>query len=301
MKTFTKISLIVAGISLSIGIVLTAIGTLANKGKPIRMYYDHGFHLDSEGKICEMKKTVVDDFSDIKINVPESDIVFIESDEYAGEYRIRSIEVICESEDGTLNINTNRRKFDINLGIFNFSNEDLYVYVYYPKGAEFGIVDLDTSAGDLKIEDGFTCDKLIVDLSAGEADIKNVKGDLDVDMSAGDFDADDCEFGHTVFDLSAGDVSLRNCTIGGGKVDMSAGSFDAKDLILLDDFDMDLSAGSVEIKFVDGQKIGYDFDLSAGSATINGEKRGDEFTMKDGYDIILSADISAGSINIVNK
>ncbi len=301
MKTFAKVSLIVAGISLSAGIALTVIGGIANKGKPIRMYYDHGFHLDSEGKIIEMKKTVVDDFSNIKINVPDSDIIFVESDEYAVEYRIRSVEVICESEDGTLNINTNRRKFDINLNFFNFSKEDLYVYVYYPKGAEFGLVDLDSSAGDVKIENGFTCEKLIVDLSAGEADIKNVKGDIEVDMSAGDFDADDCEFGYTEFDLSAGDVTLRNCTIGGGKVDMSAGSFDATGLILLDDLAMDLSAGSVEIVFVEGQKIGYDFDLSAGSATINGEKRGDEFTMKDGCDIILSADISAGSIDITNK
>ena len=62
-----------------------------------------------------------------------------------------------------------------------------------------------------------------------------------------------------------------------------------------------MSAGSVDIEFVEGQKIGYDFDLSAGSATINGEKRGDEFTMKDGYDIVLTADMSAGSISITNK
>ena len=55
MKTFAKVSLIVAGISLSAGIALTVIGAIANKGKPIRMYYDHGFHLDSEGKIIEMR------------------------------------------------------------------------------------------------------------------------------------------------------------------------------------------------------------------------------------------------------
>ena len=82
---------------------------------------------------------------------------------------------------------------------------------------------------------------------------------------------------------------------------MSAGDFDAKDLTLTASLDVDISAGDCTIEFVDGQKIGYEIDISAGSAKINGEKRGDEFTMKDGYDIILSIDISAGSADITNK
>ena len=173
---------------------------------------------------------------------------------------------------------------------FNFDNEDYYVYVYYPKGADFNDVMIDTSAGDVDIEKGFNCNKISFDLSAGDVKINNVNGELDVDMSAGDFEATNCKFGRSVFDLSAGDVELTNCTVAGGELDMSAGDFDAKALTLTDSFDIDMSAGSATIEFVDGQKIGYDLDLSAGSAKINGEKRGDEFTMKDGYDIVLTAD-----------
>ena len=301
MKAFTKAALVIAGVSLAAGIALTVTGAIINRGKPIHMYYDHGFHIDSEGKVLEMQKTVVDDFTDIIIDVPASDIKFIESDEYAVEYKIRAIEVTCESKDGTLKVSTNKKKFDINLGFFSWDSEDYYVYVYYPKGADFGTVDLDSSAGDVIIEEGFDCDILKLDLSAGDAKIKHVNGALEVDMSAGDFEAEKCEFGKCEFDLSAGDVDLINCTIDGGELDMSAGDFDAKALTLTASFDIDMSAGSVDIEFVEGQKIGYDFDLSAGSATINGEKRGDEFTMKDGYDIILTADMSAGSIDHTNK
>ena len=82
---------------------------------------------------------------------------------------------------------------------------------------------------------------------------------------------------------------------------MSAGDFDAKDLVLTASFDVDMSAGDVTIEFADGQRIGYDFDLSAGSAKINGEKRGDEYTEKEGYDIVLTCDLSAGSVNITNR
>lgn len=301
MKAFTKAALVIAGVSLAAGIALTVTGAIINRGKPIHMYYDHGFHIDSEGKVLEMQKTVVDDFTDIVIDVPASDIKFIESDEYAVEYKLQAREMTCESKDGTLTVSSNRKKFEINLSWFGFNNEDYFVNVYYPKGADFGRVDLDSSAGDVLIENGFDCDILILDLSAGDAKIKHVNGDLEVDMSAGDFDAENCKFGKSVFDLSAGDVDLLNCTIGGGELDMSAGDFDAKALVLTESFDIDMSAGSVDIEFVEGQKIGYDFDLSAGSATINGEKRGDEFTMKDGYDIILTADMSAGSIDITNK
>lgn len=301
MKTFTKVALVIAGVSLAAGIALTVTGAIINRGKPIHMYYDHGFHIDSEGKVLEMQKTVVDDFSDIIIDVPAADIKFIESDEYAVEYKLQAREMTCESKDGTLTVSSNRKKFDINLNFFNFNNEDYFVNVYYPKGADFGRVDLDSSAGDVIIEEGFDCDILVLDLSAGDAKIKHVNGALEVDMSAGDFEAEKCEFGKCEFDLSAGDVDLLYCTIGGGELDMSAGDFDAKGLTLTASFDIDMSAGSVDIEFVEGQKIGYDFDLSAGSATINGEKRGDEFTMKDGYDIVLTADMSAGSISITNK
>ena len=301
MKTFTKVVLITAGISLSAGIALSVAGALANKGKPIHMYYDHGFHIDSEGHIHEQKKTVVDDFSNITIDVSAADVKFIESNEYAIEYKLEAKEVTAESKDDMLTISSHKHKFEVNFSWFNFDDNDCFVYVYYPKGADFKDVLIDTSAGDVDIEKGFDCDKIALDLSAGDVKLNNVNGDIEVDMSAGDFEAKNCKFGLSVFDLSAGDVNLEKCTIAGGEVDMSAGDFDAKDLTLTASLDVDISAGDCTIEFVDGQKIGYEIDISAGSAKINGEKRGDEFTMKDGYDIVLTVDISAGSVDITNK
>ncbi len=300
MKTFTKVALIIGGVALSAGIALTTIGAIANKGKPIYMYYDHGFHIDNEGKVFEQEKMVVDDFTSVTIDVPASEIHFIESDEYAVEYKLNAREVKCESKNGTLTVDTDTKKFHINFGI-NWSSEDYFVNVYYPKGADFDLITLDVSAGDVNIDKGFDCNKLSLDISAGDVTISNVNGALDVDMSAGDFTATDCTFGNSIFDMSAGDVELHNCTVDGGKVDMSAGSFTAKELILTKSFSMDMSAGSVTIKFVDGQEIGYDFDMSAGTAKINGEKKGDEYEEKKGYDVILSVDASAGSVDITNN
>ncbi|MBO4687593.1 MAG: DUF4097 family beta strand repeat protein [Clostridiales bacterium] len=301
MKTFTKVALIVAGVTLSAGIALTVVGTIANKYKPIHMYYDHGFHIDSEGKTVEMKKTVVDDFKNVNIDVSAGDIKFIESDEYAVEYKLRAKEVICESEDGTLTVEDKSFKFDINFFSFNFEDHEHYVYVYYPKDANFDELMIDLSAGDVTIENGMDCEKVTFDMSAGDININGVSGDLVLKMSAGDFTAKNCEFGYSDFKMSAGDVVLDNCTIAGGKLDMSAGDFDARSLNLTDSFSIDMSAGSADIEFIPGLSIGYDFDLSAGSAKINGEKKGDEYQQIKGYDIILSAEMSAGSLNITNE
>ena len=124
MKTFTKVALITAGISMAAGIALTVVGAVATRGKTIHMYYDHGFHLDSEGKVLEMPKTVVDDFSDINIDVNAADIKFIESDEYAIEYKLQAASVTAESKDDTLTVSTHKKKFDIHINWFNFDNED---------------------------------------------------------------------------------------------------------------------------------------------------------------------------------
>ena len=302
MKTFTKVALITAGITLSAGIALTTIGMIANHGKPMSVYFEDGLKVSDEVKCVEKPKTKVDSFKDILIDVSAADIHLIENDEdaFAVEYKFEADNEICEVKDDKLTIKS-QKTFFFTFFNFHISKEDFYVNVYYPKGTEFNLVDLDTSAGDIEIVDDFTCSKLILDLSAGDVDLKHVKGGLDVDMSAGNFKAEKCEFGKSIFDLSAGDVDLYYCTVGGGEVDMSAGDFTAKDMILTASMNMDLSAGSVNIGFLEGQKIGYDFDLSAGSAKINGEKRGDEYTDKEGCDIVLTVDLSAGSVDITNR
>ena len=289
MKTFTKSALVVAGISLGAGIALYAAGAIANHGNPIYMYYDDGFQLSSEAKVVEKPKTNVEKFSSIEIDMSAADVRLIENteDAFAVEYKFQSQEELCEVKNDKLTIKSQKSGF-----FFTF---------YYPKGTNFDLITLDTSAGDIFLNDALTCKTLEIDSSAGDVTLKNVKGALTVDLSAGDVEAENCEFGKIDFDLSAGSVKLENCTIDGGSVDMSAGSFKAKELVMTSSLDMDMSAGSVTIEFVPGQEIGYDFDLSAGSATINGEKRGDEYTEKKGYDVILTVDASAGSVDITNK
>ncbi|MBO4928266.1 MAG: DUF4097 family beta strand repeat protein [Clostridiales bacterium] len=309
MKTFTKVCLITAGVSLALGIALTATGFALNGGNGFYMKWDHGFKFSDSIEAFEKGRTEIGSFKDVEIDVSSANVNFIESDsgKFEIEYRVESDEeadIVCEVKDNKLTFK-DRSDSAFIISNFNFlyinDKDDLYVNVYYPAGTEFGNVHLDTSAGDVKISDTFNCELLDLDMSAGKTNLSNVSGALKVDMSAGSFTATDCNFGFGEFDMSAGSIKMVNCTLDGGDVDMSAGDFDAEELVLTKSIKLDMSAGSVDIKFTDGQEIGYDFDLSAGSAKINGEKKGDEYEDKKGYDIIVTVDASAGSVNITNN
>ncbi|MBP5491512.1 MAG: DUF4097 family beta strand repeat protein [Clostridiales bacterium] len=306
MKAFTKVALIVAGVTTAAGIALFCIGSVLHHGKPFLMSINNGLHFYEDYEIVEQEKTVIDSFKNVSIDVSAAKIKFVENDtdEFAVAYRVEtpSGQVTCDVKDNTLTFrDTEKSSFMISTGFnFSFKDKDLYVTVYYPQGTEFGKIDLDTSAGGIIMEDELNADKLIIDSSAGKATLKNISAAVNINMSAGSLTCEDCNFGTCVLDMSAGDVTMTNCTVDGGSVDMSAGSFKAKGFILTKSLNLDMSAGDVEIEFVDGQKIGYDFDLSAGSAKINGEKRGSEYQDKNGCDVVLTVDASAGSIDIIN-
>ena len=302
-----KVALITAGISLSAGIALAAIGTIINHGDPVYVYYDHGIKVDREFKTVEMEKTTMDAFSSVDIDVSTGKIKFIESedDTFAVEYKLqkRGEDPVCEVKDGTLTVKNNaNNSFFFNFGIdFNLKEKDLFLYVYYPQGTSFEDIALDHSAGSIEIEKGFDCKNFSVDSSAGTVTVANVNGNFDIDMSAGSITCENCNIGNCRFDMSAGSVKLTNCESSGGTIDMSAGDFDAYGFTLTGNMDIDMSAGDVNIEFVDGLDIGYEFDMSAGSAKINGEKKGKEYEDKKGHDVILSVDASAGSVDIINN
>ena len=127
MKSFTKVALITAGITLSAGIALTTIGMIANKGKPMSVYFDNGLKVTDEVKCVEKPKTKVDSFKDILIDVSAADIHLIENDEdaFAVEYKFEADEEICEVKDDKLTIKSQKSFF---LTFFNFhiTREDYY-------------------------------------------------------------------------------------------------------------------------------------------------------------------------------
>lgn len=309
MKTFTKVSLITSLVCIGLGIPMIAVGACASKDERIMITFDHGFHVIDDDDIVTREKSSIDDFKNVNIDISEANIEFLENDadEYAVEYCLYQIEdeIQCEVKDDELiicNEHDNHFHFEFNFYAWGSESDNRYVKIYYPKGAELGDIKLETSAGKINMRDDLTCNSLDIDSSAGACKLANLKSNaVTTDMSAGSMTIENCDLGVCDFDMSAGSCTIINSTLDGGSIDMSAGSFEATGFTLTASLDMDMSAGSVDIEFVDGQEIGYKFDLSAGSAKINGEKRGDDYEEVKGYDIILTVDASAGSVDITNN
>lgn len=306
MKTFTKVALVTGLVTLVLGASLFIVGMAATGGDGVRVYYKNGFHVDEDRDVVEQERTEIESFKNAKIDMSEASVHFYESDDdkFYVEYRLHECfaPYALKVKNDTFEFSDQGDcKFVINLNMFNFDSDDLYLNIYYPKGTEFGDLSIDNSAGSVTLEDELTCHLLDIDASAGSVNVANMKGALKADLSAGSLILEDCDLGFCDIDMSAGSFELIDCTMAGGKVDMSAGKFKSTGFTLTDDLSLDMSAGNVTIEFVDGQKIGYDFDISAGSAKINGEKRGDEFEQINGYDIILTVDSSAGSVDITNN
>lgn len=305
MKKTTKFFLSLSVICLIAGGVLTVAGYSVNGGKGVTVIWNHGLKLE-EPKVCELEKTAMDKFSDIDLDITFAEINFQrnDTDEYAVAYKLEAEEVKCESVNNKLIVADKERNVGIiNFSGFNLDSSEYYLTIYYPENAEFGDITVNSSAGSIKIPDGLKCNSMHTDASAGSLKLKDFEGALNHDSSAGSFFAENCVFTKLELDMSAGSADLDNCVVGGGVADMSAGSFEASGMNLTGNFTMDMSAGSTEIELVSDNDIGYDFDVSAGSIYIDGQKvaGNDDYHENTDADIILIIDSSAGSVKVNHK
>ena len=93
-------------------------------------------------------------------------------------------------------------------------------------GGAFGDVEIDLSAGLVKLSGHTVCNSLDIDLSAGKVDIGKVEcaGAVKIDLSAGQVDIDDITCTNLKIDLSAGTVGIDRLTCNIIDIDLSAGT-----------------------------------------------------------------------------
>lgn len=304
MKGFIKFVLGSAVIALIAGIVIGGIGFAANGFKGVNLIWNKGIKVMDDENLVTLEKTKLDDFTSALIDIDAGEIKFVENDkdEYAIEYKLLSDDITCDVKDSTLDF---KSTYENKISIMNFGSafEGLYLTVYYPKGATFDTITVNTSAGAIKALDSLSCANFVLDTSAGAINLDGFTGKANINSSAGGFKCNNCNFEYLVIDLSAGGVELDSCTINGGKIDMAAGGFKSTNTVITDSIDFDMSAGGVEIELIDGDDIGFKFDLSAGSATIDGQKVAsmENYNENTNASVILNIDCSAGGIKITHK
>ena len=189
------------------GAILIFVGLLIFSGVMTMLKWD--FNNLSTNKYTEKTYVIDEPFTDISVNIRGADIVFLPSPD--GKCKVVCFESDHEThfpkvEDGTLSIDSYVKK-GFYIGI-NFKSPKIKVYL--PQSA-YGVLDVNTSAGDVNIPKDFSFESISVSVRTG-----NIKGFA----SASDFVKLTATTGHIYygnasavsfdFKVSTGDIELHS-------------------------------------------------------------------------------------------
>lgn len=243
MKVWLKISLWL-GI---IGIVLCIAGVVG-----INNY---------EGNVYEMEEDVVKEIqngsvSELSINVNSENVKIISSDSFKVEGKESKLNI--SEKNGVLTIE-NKTK----LNIFKKSAEEVRIYV--PEDYVFDNVKLEVGAGKIEVDElniknkfdleigggtailnDINCDKIMIEVGAGEIKGKVEASDIDIDCGAGDINLEvvgDKDAYSYELDVGVGKLKVGDIVINGiGKKEI--GNVNMKNSIKVD-----CGAGNINIEF----------------------------------------------------
>ena len=154
---------------------------------------------------------IVDDYSNINININTADIEFVYSSDSKQKIVCQEQEKVfhnVEVKDNTLNINASDSRIWYN-HLFNFSLKKMKITIYSPR-QEFNDVSIISSTGNISIPSDFTFNNMDIKLSTGDTIIKsNVKETLKVDISTGDMNIES-KAKKISLTSSTGDQILKN-------------------------------------------------------------------------------------------
>lgn len=267
MKKMTKVLLLLAFIFIVLGGIITAIGVFFGGHTAIGWDKEkHRFVTADDRYYVTGKKTKLDKFESIDIDLDAESVELIPSDDFYIEYAVYSYDnsvVPYSINDKTLKIEIKDKVFVFDL--FDWGNKnkkESYIKIYYPEEMDFESLNANMDMGSLEI---------------GGCNLEKVYINLDM----GSFEASDCYLGKAEVDLDMGSMELNN--------------------VSLSKLDANLDMGSAEITLLqDGKNdYGYDLEVDMGSIEINGEDQGRKYKADGDNRIEIECDM--GDIEIKEK
>ena len=243
--------------------------------------------LNTDGKGVTNEHEINDDFTKIEIDTSTSDIRF----ETAADGKVK---VVCkESEkrfhdvsvqNGTLVIKEkSEKKWFEYIGFFNSRSAETEIVVYLPeksadisrkikKDTKFDLEGLmiDTSTGDVKLNDLHVKGELKINTSTGELMLSNVAaGSMIIETSTGEVTMNETEIREELkIETSTGDVKLTSCDADTVRIDTSTGDVTCE-FLSEKNIRTDTSTGSVTLPAVTDKGGSCVVDTSTGDIRIS--------------------------------
>ncbi len=282
----TNIALIASGACILLGVVVGGIGVLTGGWNRSVYVNQEGVHLVEKGENMTEKKTL-QEFQNIELSVPGVSVSFQEGEEFGVEYtlmpqvEIKRLEVVNQ----TLYIECEQES----ISLFSFGLwQDNTITVFYPKGADFELVQAKTGSGSIHVNQ---MNAKIANLTAssGSLSVDGLKGEgITLEASSGSVKINGIETAFLVAGSTSGNVSVENCTAfnnivcssnsgsvklnalkasGGIGVNASSGSIKAENIQTEDQVALNTKSGSVSAKDISAGA----FRASAASGSVKVE------------------------------
>ena len=249
-------------------------GSLSMDGNGIHLTsFSNGSGENNEMVVIDEKSLA--EFSSIEVSGFSEKIHLVPSDHYGLEMRTTEENGLkWDVSGGKLTVKRNAQSgfqidlINIDLGVFG----DRYVTVYYPQGANFDDIKIDTSSGSVDVS-GLTAKNISINVFSGDvnADVTLENGNVSIDTSSGD-----------VKFKSAGNANKVGISAFSGNV-----SADVNDCTELQ---IGTSSGDITAKSSGQTETKLDISAFSGSITANGN------TWRD-----LKSDTSSGDIDISGR
>ena len=226
----SKLIPIIASGMIVVGIVLTAIGYMSGAVFTI-VTTDDGLKAIDVKDVQTISEELTP-FSDIDVNLDDTDFEIIPSDKYEIEllsynepekgftYKVQNNKLLIES-DGLFG------------GFFNISLGEIprtKIKIYYPKDTAFNNINLTNESGDISL-DCIKSNHLNIYLGDGDITTTNVKVDtFEIKNNFGDIFASNVETKNLVIDMNDGDLQLMKVVAEAITITNQFGDMDVSDL-----------------------------------------------------------------------
>ena len=217
MKKLTRNILTVSACFMGAGILTAAAGITAGGWFGIQITRDGIRSSSSELQPYRLKKTKLNDFSSIKIDIgSEADIEFIPSDDehcYL-EYILNgnATEPVWNITDSTFTLKQN----SVMTTVFFFAGTDFsefsdpVIRLYIPAGASFSDIEIYNDYGNIDMGSLFA-DVLSLNLDSGDLNMENISADAaDIYLDYGDLGMKSCRFTDVKIEADSGNIKAEN-------------------------------------------------------------------------------------------
>lgn len=278
MKLKNKIWMI-SFICLGAGILLLIVGTLFG-GRPGFYIDNSGIHAAGENRQegYTLKKTPIDEFDNIEMDLAYADLEIVLSDNYYIEYNVESDagKPFCEVTDKTLQFREAKQGETWSISFFTigrfpmYDNENYFVKLYIPKDAVLDSVLVEQSDGDIVLPN-LKVKNLSLNNSYGDIRLKDIKAEdielflSDGDISTGKLEADTVQIENGYGDVRVEDLQAKSLTVYMSDGDLKVNDLEAKQI------DVENSYGDVKLQIKHSLED-YSIDILAeyGDLTIPG-------------------------------